>query len=192
KIGTQVDIGHINITFPKKLVLENLFFADQSKDTLIAGEQLLVDINMFKLLKNTVEIEELELKGITAKINRKRPDSAFNFSYIVNAFATEKESTATADSTSALTFDIDKVLFERIKFVYKDDGIGTSAELYLNHFDTRIKTFDLTNNMPVAMPKINIDGLQARTKQWQVTSEEEAPDVCHFGITDPSVEESSL
>jgi len=192
KIGTQVDIGHINITFPKKLVLENVFFADQSKDTLIAGEQLLVDINMFKLLKNTVEIEELELKGITAKINRKLPDSAFNFSYIVNAFATEKESTATADSTSALTFDIDKVLFERIKFVYKDDVIGTSADLYLNHFDTRIKTFDLTKNMTFDMPKINIDGLQARIKQWQVTSEEEAPDASDFGITDPSVEASSL
>lgn len=56
KIGTPVDIGYINITFPKKLVLENVYFEDQSKDTLIAGEKLLVDIDMFKLLKNTVEI----------------------------------------------------------------------------------------------------------------------------------------
>lgn len=192
KIGTPVSIGHINITFPKKLVLEDVFFADQSKDTLLAGEELLVDINMFKLLKNTVEIKEFELKGITAKINRTLPDSSFNFGYIVNAFATEKESTTTADSASALVFDIDKVLFERIRFVYKDDVLGTSADLYLNHFDTRIKTFDLTKNMCFDMPKINIDGLQARIKQWAVATESEAPDASDFGINDASVEASSL
>ncbi len=73
KLGTQVDIGHIYINFPKKLELNDVFFADESKDTLIAGESLMVDINMFKLLKNTVEINELQLKGITAKINRTLP-----------------------------------------------------------------------------------------------------------------------
>lgn len=192
KLGTQVDIGHINITFPKKLVLENVYFADQSKDTLLAGEELRVDINMFKLLKNTVEIKEFELKGITAKINRTLPDSTFNFSYIVNAFATEKESTTTADSSSALIFDIDKVNFERIKFKYKDDVIGTSADLFLNKFDTRIKRFDLKNNMAFDMPVVNIDGLTAVIKQWSVATEAEAPDASDFGITDPSVEASSL
>ena len=192
KIGTPVEIGHINITFPKKLVLQNIYFEDQSKDTLLAGEELLVDINMFKLLKNTIEIEEFELKGITAKINRSLPDSSFNFDYIVNAFATEKESTTTADSTSALVFDIDKVNFERINFKYKDDVIGTSASIFLNHFDTRIKKFDLTKNMSFDLPNINIDGLTAEVKQWAVAQATEAPTAADFGIHDPSVEASSL
>jgi len=192
KIGTPVDIGHINITFPKKLVLENVYFEDQSKDTLLAGQELKVDINMFKLLKNTIEIEEFELKGITAKINRSLPDSTFNFAYIVNAFATEKESTTTADSTSALVFDIDKVNFDDIKFVYKDDVIGTSADLFLKHFDTRVKRFDLTKNMAFDMPVVNIDGLTAVIKQWAVAESEEAPDASDFGINDPTVEATSL
>ena len=59
KIGTRVDIGHIYINFPKKLELGDVYFADQSNDTLIAGESLMVDINMFKLLRNTVEINQL-------------------------------------------------------------------------------------------------------------------------------------
>ncbi len=174
KLGTQVDIGHIYINFPKKLELNDVFFADESKDTLIAGESLLVDINMFKLLKNTVEINELQLKGITAKINRTLPDSSFNFDYIVAAFASEKESTPTADSASALTFDIDKVLFERIKFVYKDDVIGTSADIYLNKFDTRVSKFDLTNNMAFGMPNVKIDGLSADIKQWAVITSQDS------------------
>ena len=192
KIGTPVSIGYINITFPKKLVLENVYFEDQSKDTLVAGEKLLVDINMFKLLKNTVEVQQLELKGITAKINRTLPDSSFNFDYIVNAFASEEESTADTDTTSALIFDINDVLFERIHFVYHDEVIGTSADIHLTNFDTKVKQFDLSNNMAFAMPTINLDGLRAHVKQWAPTSASDAPSAQDFGIQDASVEASSL
>ncbi|MHC8948962.1 translocation/assembly module TamB domain-containing protein [Sphingobacterium hungaricum] len=187
-----MDIGYVNITFPKKLVLENIYFEDQSKDTLIAGEKLLVDINMFKLLKNTVEINEIELEGITAKINRKLPDGAFNFDYIVKAFASQEESAPTADSSSALTFDIKDVLLERIRFVYSDEVIGTSADINLKHFDTRIKKFDLTNNMAFDLPKVNIDGLSAVVKQWAPATEATTPTAEDFGITDKSVETASL
>src|SRR5690606_26985669 len=102
KIGTPVKIGYINIDFPKKLVLEDIYLADQSRDTLVAGKSIAVDINMLKLLKNTVEIQSLEAEGITAKIRRTMPDSAFNFDYIVKAFSSQEESQPTADTTSAL------------------------------------------------------------------------------------------
>lgn len=183
KIGTPVKIGYVNITFPKKLVLENVYFEDQSKDTLLAGEKLLVDINMFKLLKNTVEIEEFELEGITAKINRTLPDSSFNFDYIIQAFSSEKESEPTSDTTSALIFDIEDVLFKRIHFVYNDEVIGTSADIRLQHFDTKVKKFDLTNNMAFALPDVKIDGLTAVIKQWQPVSDNEIPDADDFGIS---------
>lgn len=192
KIGTPVNIGYIHITFPKKLVLENVYFEDQRQDTLIAGEKLSVDINMFKLFKNTVEIQELDLAGITAKIIRTAPDGSFNFDYILNAFTTEKESATDADTTSALIFDIDKVNFDRIRFSYKDDMIGTSANINLTHFDTRVKNFDLTNNMSFDMPVIHITGLSADIKQWAPATETVAPTAEDFGITDQSVENSSL
>ncbi|WP_437921661.1 translocation/assembly module TamB domain-containing protein [Sphingobacterium sp. LRF_L2] len=192
KIGTPVSIGYVNITFPKKLVLERVYFEDQSKDTLIAGEKLLVDINMFKLLKNTVEIEELELEGITAKISRTLPDSAFNFDYIVKAFSSEKESTTPSDSSSSLIFDIDDVQFDRIHFVYNDEVIGTNADIHLKHFDTKVKRFELTNNMAFSMPDVNIDGLTAIVKQWQPIAEEQTPSLDDFGITDSSAQKTSL
>lgn len=192
KIGTKVDIGYINITFPKKLVLENVYFEDQSRDTLIAGEKLLVDINMFKLLKNTVEIQELQLEGITGKINRTLPDGRFNFDYIVEAFASEKESTTQADSTSALIFDIDDVVFKRIHFLYRDEMIGTEADIRLTHFDTKVKKFDLTNNMAFAMPNIKVDGLTAIVKQWKAATPPTEVHAEDFGITDASVEASAL
>ncbi|SJN40144.1 translocation/assembly module TamB domain-containing protein [Sphingobacterium sp. JB170] len=192
KLGTPVDIGYVNITFPKKLELNDVYFEDQSKDTLIAGEKLIVDINMLKLINNTVQIDEFTLEGITAKINRTLPDSAFNFDYIVQAFATKDESTPSTDSSAALIFDIDDVIFNRIHFVYNDEVIGTSADLKIDHFDTKLERFDLTDNMAFAMPKINLDGLQVIIKQWQVAAQGEGPSVADLGLRDSTLETSSL
>ncbi len=182
KIGTPVRIGYINIAFPKKLVLEDIYFEDQSQDTLLSGERILVDINMWRLLDNTVELQELEVKGVTAKINRTLPDSTFNFDYIVNAFASPEKQPKQEESESSMVFDLDKVLFERIRFVYDDQVIGTAADLNLQHFSTNIKKFDLTGDMAFAMSTINLDGVQANVRQWAVADSTDAPDASDFGI----------
>lgn len=192
KIGTPVKIGYINIDFPKKLILEDIYLEDQSKDTLVAGKSIAVDINMLKLLKNTVEIQSLEADGITAKIRRSLPDSSFNFDYIVKAFASEKESEPAADTASALLFNLDKVKFSKIHVVYADAVIGTSADVYLGRLNTNIKKFDLTKNMAFELPKINIDGLNATVKQWKPAVEGAGPSVEDFGITDKTAQTTSL
>lgn len=165
KIGTPVRVGYINIEFPKKIVLERVYFEDQRKDTLLAGDKLKVDLDMFKLLKSTIEVQEIELKGITSTIKRDTA-GAFNFDYIIDKFASNTPDTTTK-AGKPLIFDIDKVYLDRIHFKYQDDYIGTSAAINLNHFDTRIKTFDLDKNMSFNLPKINIDGLTAIIKQWK-------------------------
>lgn len=192
KIGTPVKIGYINIDFPKKLVLQDIYLADQSKDTLVAGKSIAVDINMLKLLKNTVEIQSIEAEGITAKIRRTLPDSSFNFDYIVKAFASQKESNPTADSSSALLFNLDKVKFDKFHIVYADDVIGTSADVYLNSLNTNIKKFDLTKNMAFNLPKVKIDGLSATIKQWRPMVDGAAPTVEDFGITDKTAQTTTL
>ncbi|SEL84047.1 translocation/assembly module TamB domain-containing protein [Parapedobacter koreensis] len=190
KIKTPVRIARVRIDLPKMLVLEDIYFADQSGDTLLAGEKLRVDISMLKLLKNTVEIGRIDLQGITAKINRTLPDSAFNFDYIINAFVTEQAEPTQPDSTAPMKFDIDRVNLNRIRFLYRDEVMGMAAEVNLNHLDTRIETFDLADNMHFGIPRININGLQGSVRQWAVAQPEETPDAADFGITDTA--ETSL
>lgn len=190
KIGTPVDIAYVSLDFPKKLVLEGVYFEDLSGDTLVAGEKLKVDISMLKLLRNTVEISELNLEGVTAKINRTLPDSAFNFDYIITAFVGEPEPNPT-DTSTAMTFAIDKVLLDRIRFVYHDEVIGMGADINLGHLNTRIKTFDLSGNMHFAIPKISIDGLHATIRQWATLQAGDIPSVGDFGVI-PEAEAASL
>lgn len=184
KIKTPVRIAHVSLDLPKMLVLEGVYFEDQTQDTLLAGEKLRVDISMLKLLKNTVEISQVDLQGITAKINRTLPDSSFNFDYIIRAFVSEQNEPASPDSSAPMKFNIDKVNLDRIRFLYRDEVIGMAAEVNLNHLDTRIETFDLTGNMHFGIPRINVNGLQGSVRQWAVAVSEETPDADDFGIPD--------
>ncbi|HUH19477.1 translocation/assembly module TamB domain-containing protein [Albibacterium sp.] len=181
KIETQVDIKKISLKLPKLLVLEGVYFEDQSRDTLIAGDTLLVDISLLKLLNNKVEINELDFRGITANINRTLPDSAFNFDYIIRAFTSEQVEEESQDSTSAMAFSIDKINLDRIHLRYNDEIVGTDADFYLGHLDTRIKTFDL-QNMAFEIPKLVINGIRTRVKQWEVATAEDIPSTDDLGV----------
>ncbi|WP_257669938.1 translocation/assembly module TamB domain-containing protein [Parapedobacter tibetensis] len=186
KIKTPVRIARISLDLPKLLVLEGVYFEDQSQDTLLAGEKLRVNISMLKLLKNTVEISRIDLHGVTAKINRTLPDSTFNFDYIIRAFVGEQQEPSPADNTAPMKFNIDRVNFDRVRFLYRDEIIGMAAEVNLNHLDTRIETFDLEGNMRFGLPRITIDGLNASIRQWAVAQPEEMPDAEDFGLMDTS------
>jgi uncharacterized protein involved in outer membrane biogenesis len=169
KIHTKVQIGHLSLGLPKLIVLENVYFEDQKEDTLIAGENLKVDISLFKLLNNKVEINEINLKGITAKINR-GADSVFNFDYIIKAFAGEqKKEVKPTDTASTMKFSLDKIILDKINISYKDLTTGNDVKFLLGHFDTRIKDFDL-DKMKFTIPKINLSGVNARIIQTPVGS----------------------
>jgi hypothetical protein len=164
KIHTRVEIGHISLGLPKLLVLEDVYFEDQKKDTLIAGDKLKVDITLLKLLQNKVEINEINLEGITAKISR-GPDSLFNFDYIIKAFVGEqKKEVKPADTASTMKFSLDKIILDKINVSYKDATTGNDVKFLLGHFDTRIKDFDL-DKMKFTIPKINLSGVNAKIIQ---------------------------
>lgn len=164
KIHTKVEIGHISLGLPKMLVLEDVYFEDQQKDTLIAGDKLKVDISMLKLLKSQVEINEINLQGITTKIYRGK-DSVFNFDYIIKAFAGEqKKEPKPEDTTSTMKFSVDKVILDRINVAYKDLTSGNDVKFYLGHFDTRIKDFDM-DKMKFTIPRINLSDVNAKIIQ---------------------------
>ncbi|MDN3587217.1 translocation/assembly module TamB domain-containing protein [Pedobacter aquatilis] len=148
KTKTEVRLESIKIALPKDVVLNKFYIEDLNKDTLLYAERLAVDISLFKLLKNTVEVNNIELKNIRANVKRITPDTTFNFSFLVDAFMSDQkkpEEKVDKDTTSALKFSVDKVSFEDIGLTYRDDVAGNDVKLYLGAFKTKLKTFDLEN-----------------------------------------------
>ena len=160
KIGTKVEINHLSLDLPKLLVLEDVYFEDQKGDTLLAGDTLKVDISMMKLLKNTVEINEIDLRGITANISRTQ-DSVFNFDYIMKAFVSEQKKPAPVDTAAVpMKFSVEKINLDRIRIKYKDAPTVNDVKIYLGHFDTDIKEFDLEKSI-YNIPKFKLSNVNA-------------------------------
>jgi translocation and assembly module TamB len=165
KLHTKVAIARLDIDFPKMLVLEGVYIEDKTKDTLIAGQQLKVDIDMFKLLSNEIQINEINLNGITAKIKRQLPDTAFNYQFIIDAFATEQTKTEPAD-TAALKMAINKIIVDKTRLVYFDVITGNDVDVYFGHLDTHIDKFDPTN-LAYDIGSIRVSGIRGRINQSQ-------------------------
>lgn len=167
KIETPFRIGRINLELPKLLVLEDVYIEDRNRDTLLAGEKLRVDINLLRLFNQVVEINRVDLVGITANVNRKLPDRTFNFAYIIDAFV-DPDRDPPPDTVPPLVIDIDRINLERIRIGYHDEVIGLSTRLAIGELRTRIGTFDLTGAMHFAVPELTVNGLSGDLEQWAV------------------------
>ncbi|WP_298221057.1 translocation/assembly module TamB domain-containing protein [Flavobacterium sp.] len=166
KIHTKVMIGHINIGFPKDVMLERVYLESQQKDTLLYGRKIAVNISLFKLLNSEVEINSIDLSGINAHISRNR-DSVFNFDYIIKAFASKEDK---PKSTTKTKISISDVNLDKIKLTFEDAITKNDLKASIEHFDTRIEKFDL-DNLNFDVPKIKLDGLKLRLKQGLLAHE---------------------
>lgn len=164
KFKTPVKIDRIEIGLPKKIVLKGFYFESQQKDTLLAGDRLAVDISLFKILDNQIEINSIDMEGIVTNIKRNQ-DSVFNFDYMINAFMSEQaKPTNPADSSAAMKFSINKINLDKIRVRFDDALTKNNLDVYLNHFDSNIKKFDL-DSMDFKIPKITLNGLNLQLKQ---------------------------
>src|SRR3954468_12441278 len=68
KLQTKVEIGRIAFGLSGKVSLENVYIEDRSKDTLVSGGNIRGHLDFFKLFSNEVQVKDLELQNITAKI----------------------------------------------------------------------------------------------------------------------------
>lgn len=160
KIKTKVAIATIEIGFPKTIIVKGIYFEGINKDTLLAANKMAVDINLFQLFNNKIEIKSVAFQGITANID-KNVTSVFNFDYIIKAFSSGKKQKPDA---TPMTFSLENINLDTIHVSYTDAFSQNNLNIKLNHLETRIKTFDL-DAMNFEVPRIEINGLDLAFKQ---------------------------
>jgi TamB, inner membrane protein subunit of TAM complex len=152
KIKTKVRVDEITIGLPKLIILEGVYFEDQNKNILLSAKKLKVDISLLKLLDNKIEINSVDLNTVEANLY-KNEKGIFNFDYIIKAFAsTEKPK----DNSLPMQFSINKINLDFINFNYFDEVSKSKIAVNLNHFDTKIITFDLNNEL-IELKNLNLE-----------------------------------
>ena len=170
KLKTTVQIGKLDIKFPTAISLQKVFFEDQSKDTLLYGGEIRVNIDMFQLIRNNIQIKEIYLDNILAKVKRLPPDSIFNFQFIVDAFSSEEKKVSEKEDTSTLKMNIDRILVNKTRVIYKDLFTGNDMDLAIGHLDTKITTFD-PSHLLFEVPNITLKGLKGHFYQLEPLKE---------------------
>lgn len=155
KIKTKVALDRIYIHFPNKIELENLFLQGQDVDTLLYVHNLNVGLNLSGLLNNTAEFTSIDLDGLHANVV-KQSDSTFNFSYIIDAFATKEEDT---DESNPFLINLDKIRLQNLNVTYKDVNSRNDIAVRLTDLKTVVETFDLEQNN-YSIDYINAKGLK--------------------------------
>ncbi|HRQ49170.1 MAG TPA: hypothetical protein PLR74_01445, partial [Agriterribacter sp.] len=165
KLGTRVSMGKLYIGLPKNVVLENVYLEDKQQDTLLYGGNIRVDVSMVALLLgNGININNVSLQNITAKVKRELPDTVFNFQFIIDAFASKDPKPGDTTDTSATPVSIGAVTLDKIRVIYKDVVTGNDVEAALDHFETRFDDFDL-DKMRFDIGLTKLTGLSLRAYQ---------------------------
>ena len=155
KLQTKVEIGRIAISLPRKVSLQNVYIEDRTKDTLLSGGSIRANIALFQLFNNKVQVSSIELTDITAKIKRVLPDTAFNFQFIVDAFAPAQ--TTPVDTTAAqMEMNVDDVALNNVRVLYQDVITGNDMMVHVGNLDAAIDTFN------IYQPNYNIGTLDVK------------------------------
>lgn len=174
KLGTRVDIGGVSIGLPNRVSLNNIYLEDKTRDTLLYGGSIKVDIALFKLISGEVIVKEVRLADITAKIKRVLPDTAFNFQFIVDAFA-PAQTNKPVDTTSApMKMEIDDVYLDNCGAIYKDVITGNDMTVQVGSMAAAIDSLNLETPM-YQLGTVNVKDVVAIIKQTKPLATPEPP-----------------
>jgi translocation and assembly module TamB len=164
KLHTRVEIGSMSIGLPNKVILHNVYLEDQVKDTLLSGGTIKTDLDLFKLFSNEVNIHNMELDDVTAKVKRILPDTVFNFQFIVDAFLTDKTKKPDTATTAVMKLDIRNLLLNNFNVVYNDVITGNDMHAHVNYLKANIDTLDPYKSH-YAVPSVSVNGMKMRFYQ---------------------------
>lgn len=155
-IGTKVNIKAAKINFIDYVSLKGVYLEDQKGDTLLYANKLSIDIGLFNLLRNKIDVDFLSLDGVVANLEQDK-DSVFNFQYIIDSFAS-KDTTSVADTSAAKmpSISVDKIKLTNIRNTSR--LIAGNFTTYLKELTLEMDVIDLENQL-FAIDKLKIDGL---------------------------------
>ncbi|GAB3639342.1 hypothetical protein GCM10027422_49330 [Hymenobacter arcticus] len=145
KLKTEVRLGTFRTDFRHAINFDDVYLADQQRDTLLSVGHLGVSVDIFALLKKQVNIKDVELENGRVRLTRTEPDSVNNYDFIIKAFT---DPTAPVDTTSSgLKYDIGKVHLSNILFTQNDQIAGSDLRAKLGDLLVNMDEVDVDNSV---------------------------------------------
>ena len=151
-LGTDVGIGSLDIDFPSRIELDDVYVNNPAGDSIARVGHLGVGINMWGLLKSKVQVSDIIVRDVFAKVVT--TDSTSNIQFLLD-LAAAPDTTATnpttppADTATSASWAIEaygtEILLERANIYYQDDPVGILADVEARRLAAKIREIDLEN-----------------------------------------------
>ena len=141
-LGTQVDVGGMQLGLLNRFSLENVMVYDRAGDTLLSAGRLKLALTDWFIFQDTTELKYIGLHDVRVKLQRN--DSAWNFSFLNEVFSGGEKDTATSEPIllKLKIAEITNLRFERLDYWRGRFLHGGVKSLYVKG-----KTTDLTNGL---------------------------------------------
>ncbi len=146
ELETTVAIQRVDISFFDNLVLENFYVADQKGDTLLYAERFKAGLNsnIFSLLGNRLEFNEISLSHARINIRRLEGDATTNLQFILDYFGASKPKPD--KKPSALRLKVQSLRLTDVQFLNEDKVKGKRMFANVPNGVVRINSFDALAN----------------------------------------------
>ena len=158
-LGTDVGIGSMDLDFPTRLELEDIYVNNPAGDSIARVGHLGVGINMLSLINKEIDITDVILRDVYA--NAVTTDSTSNIQFLLDLAAVDSSAVDTSSSSVTVnTADTTaasggwrvaaagaKLLLERADIYYQDDPAGLLVDLDARKLEVEMNDVDLENQL---------------------------------------------
>lgn len=155
RLDTEVAIGRVSIDFFNSLIIKDVYLESQAQDTLLFAEKIEADFDLFSLLKNKIEVNQIALNGTQVNLYRGSGDSTFNYQFLIDAFTTDQPKDATK-APSPWTFQVDRINIRSTSFRMLDEFAHSDLNLKVGNLDVKVDALDLVEQS-ITIQRIILD-----------------------------------
>lgn len=130
KLGTNVQIGRIDMGFFNRLIIDDVLIYDRQNKEMIKSARLSVKIDLLQLLENRISISSAQMFGTHFCLYRTSKDSAVNIQFLIDALSSKDDD----ENKSPQDLRINTFIMQHGSFVYdRHDAAPTNKRLNPDH-----------------------------------------------------------
>lgn len=193
KLGTQVNVGRINVGMLNRIIIDDIMLKDQKGDSMIYATRASAKIDIMPLVKGRISISSSQLFGLKANFYKQTAKSNTNFQFLLDSLASKDTTRHTP-----LDLHIGSLIIRHGSINYHQRDIAPQAGVFspqhlsISNLSAHVILNHLTDNsVNVTVKKIALQeksGLNLRQLHFKLIADKKNALLTDFAIILPHTE----
>ncbi|MBL7699941.1 MAG: translocation/assembly module TamB domain-containing protein [Chitinophagaceae bacterium] len=149
-LNTTVRIRHVDFALFNSMLLEGTLVLDKNKDTLLYAGVVNVNITDWFFFKDKIELKYIGLQDAVFHLNR--TDSVWNYQFVLDYFS----SPAPAKKQKGIDLNLNRVEFDNISIVQRDQWRGEDMSAFIKAFDLDAREINFNKKL-IRISHVDLD-----------------------------------